>query len=829
MDARRTTGEDSSDSSKNRRDRFWQFPLLLLSLGLFGYAAYLFINPKPRLTVAQRIDRDEALLHNDRPDTARADLLQILAPGKLTPENEARARLLLARVIDAEQRQKNLSTASNYGQIIQHTKAAVSLGAKPDADDYRRLGESYEALDRNADALESYRRAVALDPNRSPKLRRKVIELQLEKGDNTAAEAGLDDYLKDAAVHGAVTAAERGWAMGQKSKLLADRGAFAEARALLAEALKLDTDPAAQGEVYYRLGYCAWKLGEAAEAERLLRLAREHLGIGHPLDADAAQLLGRILQDHGDYASAISFFQQVIVSHPDSSAGPLARLGRGVSRIASGQDDAGLSDLHDLVIEIAAKPSRARYKPEVVAGLRQAQSALASRGNYQGALELMALEQMLTPEPAAEFFGRLATLYEKRSAQVEKSAPDAPTDAEQARRARQARDLLSKAGDASIALSRGLTVSDDQGHAEALWRGIDLYDRAGDMGRVISALEVFVSENPGDGQTPDAYLRLGRAYQAAGLFDKAIAAFQHNQFRYPQSLAASRSGVPLAQAFIAKGPESYSRAESALLATLNSPLITPEAEEFRDALFELAQLYYRTARYEEAVGRLEELTQRYPREERMGQLLFLMADSYRKSADLLKVAAGSAGSSGANTPTDIAPAGGGAAAAANPPPVSVAGGALSPVGGEPVTPASQAETAAAKRDRLNKARDLYDRTIERFRVQPPVRDLDKLYLKLAHFYRADCLYDNGNYEEAIRLYDAAALRYQDDPSALAAYVQIVNSYNALGRKDEAKAANERAKWLLRKMSPEAFRDVRLALPKSYWDDWLKWTDGAGGW
>ncbi len=61
-------------------------------------------------------------------------------------------------------------------------------------------------------------------------------------------------------------------------------------------------------------------------------------------------------------------------------------------------------------------------------------------------------------------------------------------------------------------------------------------------------------------------------------------------------------------------------------------LITPEAEEFRDALFELAQLYYRTGRYEEAVGRLEELTERYPQEERMGQLLFLMADSYRKSA-----------------------------------------------------------------------------------------------------------------------------------------------------------------------------------------------------
>jgi tetratricopeptide (TPR) repeat protein len=143
--------------------------------------------------------------------------------------------------------------------------------------------------------------------------------------------------------------------------------------------------------------------------------------------------------------------------------------------------------------------------------------------------------------------------------------------------------------------------------------------------------------------------------------------------------------------------------------------------------------------------------------------------------------------------------------------------------------ASQAEAAAAKRERLNRARQLYDRAIEQFRIDPPERDLDKLYLKLAHFYRADCMYDNGSYEEAIRLYDAAALRYQDDPSALAAYIQIVNAYSALGKFDDAKAANERAKWLLRKMPPDAFKDVQLSMPRKYWDDWLKWTGGAGQW
>jgi tetratricopeptide (TPR) repeat protein len=131
--------------------------------------------------------------------------------------------------------------------------------------------------------------------------------------------------------------------------------------------------------------------------------------------------------------------------------------------------------------------------------------------------------------------------------------------ADKVRRSRDIRDLLTKAGDASIAYSRALTLIDDKSYGEALWKGIDLYDRAANLASVTSALELFVAERPDDSLAPTALLKLGQAYQAMGLFDKAIAAFQRNQFRYPNSLAASKSAVPLAQAYIAKGPEAYSQ------------------------------------------------------------------------------------------------------------------------------------------------------------------------------------------------------------------------------------------------------------------------------
>jgi tetratricopeptide (TPR) repeat protein len=131
--------------------------------------------------------------------------------------------------------------------------------------------------------------------------------------------------------------------------------------------------------------------------------------------------------------------------------------------------------------------------------------------------------------------------------------------------------------------------------------------------------------------------------------------------------------------------------------------------------------------------------------------------------------------------------------------------------------------------RLTKARELYDRVIELYRGHMPTTDVDKLYFKLAHFYRADCLYDLGDYPEAVKLYDSAVFRYQDDPSALAAYVQIVNAYTAMGKTEEARTATERAKLLLRRMPASAFIDGSFSMPKAYWEQQLKWTSEAGMW
>jgi tetratricopeptide (TPR) repeat protein len=790
MASQRLAGENNS----NRLGQLWQLPLLLLSFSLFGYAAYLFIDPQPGLSPEQKIELARKFLDNERPKAALELLNKTLTNDKLDPPTQGRVHILLAESLEEAQKQQKLHIAANFARIIEQTQLALARGVKPDFKIYKRLGESYEALNKPSQALDAYRHAMEMDSEKTLSIQRKVIDLQLAQDDPTPAEETLKSYLENKQI----TNAERAWAIGEQAQLEIDGGRFDDAKQLLATALSLEIDTVAMGTINYRLGYSAYKLGDREEAERCLRVARDQFQGRHPLDADACVYLGKICQARNDAEQAIALFNEVLVNNPDAQIAPSARLGRGVSRIMLKQDDAGLTDLHDLVDEIATRPVRARFKTEAIDGLRRATQLLADRQNFTGAMETLGYEQALDPDPSTSFYARLASVYEKRADQLEPTIATASA-ADRIKRDSDVRSLRTKAGDAYVAYSRKLTLADDKGYSDALWKGIDLYDRAANLASAVSALELFVAERPDDSLAPDALLRLGRAYQAAGLFDKAIAAFQKNQFRYPNSLAASKSAVPLAQAYIAKGPEAYGKAENVLLSVVNNnPLLTPESEEFKQALFELGQLFYRTERYEEAVARLTEFVDRYPNDQRLGQLLFLMADSYRKSAGLLdaKLAAAktaSADASGQNVGVDMA------------------------------------EAEAARKDRLTKAKGLYDRVVDLYKTHAPTNDIDKLYLKLSHFYRADCMYDLGQYADAIQLYDTAAFRYQEDPSALAAYVQIVNSYCALGKTDEAKTANERAKWLLRRIPPESFKDGTFSMPKEYWEQWLKWTSQAGMW
>src|SRR5438552_6730973 len=155
--------------------QLWQLPLLLVSLALFGVASYLFIDPKPGLSIEQKIDSARVYLNQERPKAAVERLNQLLATEKLELAVEGRIHLMLAEAIEMKQRQERTSITGFHRQIIQQTRLALARGIKLDMIGYRRLGESYEALSKSVDALDCYRRAMGLDTSKSLSLLKKVV------------------------------------------------------------------------------------------------------------------------------------------------------------------------------------------------------------------------------------------------------------------------------------------------------------------------------------------------------------------------------------------------------------------------------------------------------------------------------------------------------------------------------------------------------------------------------------------------------------------------------------------------------------------------------
>src|SRR5437867_899774 len=101
----------SSHRSQHRSHRrigdLWQLPLLIASLGLFGYAAYLFIDPKAGPTVDDKILLGRTYLNQERPDAAIEHLNKLLVTEKLDKPHEGQIHLMLAEALSVAEGQKD--------------------------------------------------------------------------------------------------------------------------------------------------------------------------------------------------------------------------------------------------------------------------------------------------------------------------------------------------------------------------------------------------------------------------------------------------------------------------------------------------------------------------------------------------------------------------------------------------------------------------------------------------------------------------------------------------------------------------------------------------
>jgi tetratricopeptide (TPR) repeat protein len=340
-------------------------------------------------------------------------------------------------------------------------------------------------------------------------------------------------------------------------------------------------------------------------------------------------------------------------------------------------------------------------------------------------------------------------------------------------------------------LAERFVLSDLQRYADSLWIAANLFDRAGDQREAVQAYKTFAEALPSDPRYAQARFGLAEALRAMGEFQAAAEAYKDLIAEKEGSAGvdigawADASYVPLAQAYIYdEDPSNDSEAERLLTRAVDGSMAGTSTGMFRDALVELALLYDRTGRSARAIEKLEEIIERYPGDPQIGLFTYRLAEAHRRLA-----------------------------------------GEIAASLEESLPPTTRAVRAALLARHRDDAVDLYGRAIALLGAKRDVERsrIEELSLRNAHFYTGDVLTDLGRYDEAIRAFDLARDRYNNEPATLVALIQIVNIHVERGDLRRARTANERA------------RRFYLALPDSTWDDptlpmerrdWQAWLDAS---
>ena len=789
----------------------WQIPLAVVSAALLVGAVLQIEPPEARIPIDVLVERIDAQFEGQMYTLALADcqtVLEIL-DDRGGPEVEAargRVHLLRARAL-AKRTEDSLAltgadSGAGAGQDVLDAYQLARAGEQELTwQDVRNLGLANEWLGLWDAAVTEYESAAdQAPPDQALPLRKRIIELMEYplKAEPAAIDPLLDSFIAQArTLDGQIVMLE--WGVGKKTDRLCSAGQFDEALALI-EGLRPVFEPTLQREGFeYAIAWVLFQQGRYDEADAALRALRNRLTVRDELDAKSGWLLGRVvLNDGGPQRpdEALSFFNDVVSAHATGVYVAASRLGMAEALASLERFDESLAEYKQVIESLGSYAASPLVNPDVIrSSMTVAAEELRRRGDFEGALAFMApattLVDPANTELLSTYLQRLGDWQAALARDLRDQAGQLPEDTEhdQAREELygRARDLLLAAAETFIELARVNTLRESRS-AEATWRAADLLDEAGSRERTVGVLREFVRERPTNDLVPRALLRLGQSLQAMGRFEEAIEAYQENHTRFPRTPDAGSCLVPLARCFIALGEDYYDQAEKTLRLILeDSPVFTPEAPEFIDALFMLADLLSRQEQYEKAIPLLQEAMLRYPDDQRAARAEFLLADAYRQSGLALR--------------EDL----------------------------------SKAELIGEKRRleaeyvrRLQKAAELFGQLVQRFEEddEPQLNELDSWFLRYGRIYEADCLFELGRYREALKRYERAAWVYRDTPSALAVYAQMVACHAYLGQTAEARAALRRARHLLKVIDEKEFDPTAPMGSRADWERYFNWLAHA---
>ncbi len=797
----------SDQQSATFRDRVagkWQMPLMALSTFLFTASLYLLLPQTPVPAIDEWIAEIDALRRARLLSEAEALARSVLQDNRYESEERALVYVGLAEVgyqrqLDqadwAERDERRLvAILAQYAQAELH---GYALGG----DDFYRQGQVYEWLGQPRNALDQYELSLRSAPSDPLGVRRQVIALRISSDSTPRPE--LHDLL-DALLEGATARPEMlHWALQKKIELLIADERLDEGDRVLASYQPILAETPYARLTEYLAGLLQYKAGRYDEAELTLRNLRNKLEVRDDLHARSGWLLGRvILQDDGPQRplEATLFFRDVLDSHAVGEYVLASRLGMADALTDLQRFSEALEYYRAVLDQLKAGQSTALIDRNVVrSSLAVNSRRLYEDQKYDPALDYLQLASDLADlddvSNRAFHLSDLAMLKDflgRRYRDRSRVAAQASDVDEMKSLKKRSVELFLSAVEDYLELSR-IKTEDESVVAESLWQAAVMYDAAGRRREAIELLTDFLSDHPASEQIPIALLRIGQAYQATGEFALAVEYYQRCIREHPRTTAAYDSYIPLTESLVILGPDYAKQAEETLLYILAEPpglphRFTPESYIYHEATFKLGELYSREGRFEDAIQWFDEALQRYPEDPRSPRALFLLAHAYRRSGlDLDRVA------------------------------------------DELASPLQREALFREKQLRLRRAEEFFGAVIDRLTGSSydSLTPLQRLQFKLSYAYRADCAFDLGEFERALPLYQEVVRVFQDNPIALPAYVQIINSYESMGRFEEIGPAVQRAQWLAGKIDPQKFESQLVRDEPEDWVRLFAWIDETG--
>lgn len=797
----------------------WQLPVLLLGLGLFAAGVWLALPEKEPNNFPGRLNDVAYYLEAGNHEDARRALDEIaknLDQPDATVADKGRFHQYQADLIYLEMHAGTLVEVDTPASRQNNTKVAAAytkaedLGHKLDGKSFRRFADTLVALGRDADALAMVERMTDEPAHRRYAIVRSLIERQRTRRDGRGADDVMPLLERFKSELRTESEAPRRreqelWAACLEARMQLEAGDpqraidFLLMRVQRFQSQGGDTD---LSELFVLLAQSYQMTGDFAAADRYYRFAQQKLPGDSGLNAQILLGLGQLalLADgEGNVQQAMEHFAQAVKHYPSESAYLEALVGLAdcEARLESYPESV---EHFTLAVEGLTEqtPTWDERRESTVATVRSHMARAVDGKHFDLALDFLTLLTPLFEELPADMLLDFATIHrsiaEKRQAHAEDLAQrllagDANIGDEARRLANREAGLnYEKAAEYFLRHAKAVTITDDAGHGASLWEAAVCFDRAQAWSRAIETFAEFVETRQNDARRLAAIQRLGQAYLADDQPEPAAQLFLQLVDDHPNSPETFESLVPLARAELALGR--LDAAERTLLQVVTDhPAITPESQQYQRALVELGKLYYGLGDkdgdyYVQAIERLEEAVERYGDGDDGPTLRFLLADAYRKSIDTLDRRLE-----------------------------------------ERQSQSERLALQAERGRRLERAQMLYSQVAHELDAKPDgmLSTLEELYRRNAAFYQADCAYDRGQFEESIRLYDNAARRWERDPASLVALVQIVNAHCELGQYQQAKVANEAARWQLQRMPEESFKDATLPMTRKHWEDWLRWT------